>query len=67
MKGTFSLTIEGIETKVEGIPVKLGKLSFSATDERSWLDMFLICRFVKTLPKLLSQLCAEAVKMQRLS
>jgi hypothetical protein len=67
MKGTFSLTIEGIETKVEGIPVKLGKLSFSATDERNWFDMFLICRFVKALPKLLSQLCAEAVKMQGLS
>ena len=66
MKGTFSFTIEGIETKIEGIPVKLGKLSITGSGERSWFDMFMICRFIKAMPKWLSRIMVEAVKMEEI-
>ena len=63
MKTQYSFTIEGFETKVDGMPIKLGPVSMDCTCEHSWFDMLLVSRMFKAFPKWISKMYKEVAKM----
>ena len=66
MKGSFNFTLDGIETKIEGIPIKIGEIHVACSGERSWWDMFIIHRFIKAMPKWMSRLYSEITKLEQM-
>ena len=65
MKAQYNVTIEDFETKVDGIPGKVGSVSINCSGEHSWFDVLCFSRIFKTMPKWLSKMYAVVVKMDQ--
>lgn len=63
MKVQYNVTLEGLETKIDGMPIKLGNVSVNCSCEHSWFDMLCFARMYKAMPKWLSKMYKEVVKM----
>jgi len=65
MKAQYSIKIEGFETKVDGMPIKLGNVSIECSGEHGWFDVLCFTRIFKQIPKWVADLYKEVAKMEQ--
>ncbi len=66
MEGNFHITIQGIETKIDNVPVKIGEITISGYGKRSRFETLLGILFLKDLPSWMKKMTKAAVEMSEI-
>ena len=64
MKGSVKMVLSGVEIKIEGMPIKIGELTYEGSCEHSWWDMFILRSMFKAFPGWFAKLYKATSELQ---